>query len=100
LVVATTAIVLSVYLRGNETRAPRLIIAWAMLAIADFVWAVSLITVSFLGFVQLTPAPVMMGNAPLLVISLFAVPFGIFVSVYVVARMWTIIGRTDSLRGR
>jgi hypothetical protein len=100
LVVATTAIVLSVYLRGNETRAPRLIIAWAMLAIADFVWAVSLITVSFLGFVQLTPAPVMMGNALLLVISLFAVPFGIFVSVYVVARMWTIIGRTDSLRGR
>ncbi|MFM2308510.1 MAG: hypothetical protein RLY87_630 [Chloroflexota bacterium] len=37
LVVATTAIVLSVYLRGNETHAPRLVIAWAMLAIADFV---------------------------------------------------------------
>ena len=98
LVVATTALALSVYLRCNETRAPMLVIAWAMLAIADFVWAVSLITVSFLGVIQLTPAPVMMGNAPLLVISLFAVPFGIFVSVYVVARMWTIAGRTDSSR--
>jgi hypothetical protein len=98
--VATTAIVLSVYVRSTETRAPRLVIAWAIVSLADFVWAVSLITMSFLGFIQLTPAPVMMGNAPLLVISLFAVPFGIFVSVYVVARMWTIIGRTDSLRGR
>jgi len=71
-----------------------------MTSCGDELWAVSLITMSFLGFIQLTPAPVMMGNAPLLVLSLFAVPFGIFVSVYVVARMWTIIGRTDSLRGR
>ena len=29
----------------------------------------------------------MMGNAPLLVISLFALPFGIFVSVYVILRV-------------
>jgi hypothetical protein len=94
--VATTAIVLSVYVRSTETRAPRLVIAWAIVALADFVWAVSLITMSFLGFIQLTPAPVMMGNAPLLIISLFAVPFGIFVSVYVIARMWTIVGRADS----
>lgn len=99
-VVATTALVLSVYLRGHEMRAPRLVIAWATLAIADFVWAVSLITLSFLGFIQLTPAPVMMGNAPLLVISLFAVPFGIFVSVYVITRMRPIIGYANSSSGR
>ena len=94
--VATTAIVLSVYVRSTETRALRLVIAWAIVALADFVWAVSLITMSFLGFIQLTPAPVMMGNAPLLIISLFAVPFGIFVSVYLIARMWTIVGRANS----
>ena len=67
-----------------------------MTSCGDELWAVSLITMSFLGFIQLTPAPVMMGNAPLLVLSLFAVPFGIFVSVYVFSRMWTIVGRADS----
>ena len=42
---------------------------------------------SFLGVLNLDPDPVMMGNPPLLVISLFALPFGIFISVYVILRV-------------
>lgn len=45
------------------------------------------VSASFMGIVNLDPAPVMMGNPPLLVISLFALQFGIFVSVYVILRV-------------
>ncbi|KGA06253.1 MAG: hypothetical protein K9G08_02495 [Pontimonas sp.] len=86
-IVATTAILLALYLRGNESRAPRLVMAWAILALADFAWASTMLSLSFLGVLELTPAPVMMGNPPLLIISLFALPFGIFVSVYLMLRL-------------
>lgn len=86
-IVAATAILLALYLRGNESRSPRLVMAWAILALADFAWASMMVTLSFLGVLELTPAPVMMGNPPLLIISLFALPFGIFVSVYLMLRL-------------
>lgn len=92
--VATTAIMLAGYLRGDDARAPRLVIAWAALAILDFAWAAVLITASFAGIITISPAPVMMGNPPLLIISLFALPLGIFISVYVIARMWRLVGAT------
>lgn len=97
--VATTAVLLAIYLRGGSarrgsgssqlqpTRAPWLVMAWASLAILDFAWATALITLSHWGLIDLNPAPVMMGNPPLVVISFFALPFGIFVSVYLIARM-------------
>jgi hypothetical protein len=92
--VATTAIMLAGYLRGDDARAPRLVIAWAALAILDFGWAAVLITASFAGIITISPAPVMMGNPPLLIISLFALPLGIFISVHVIARMWRLVGAT------
>jgi hypothetical protein len=93
-VVATTAIMLAGYLRGDDARAPRLVIAWATLAILDFGWAALLITGSFAGIIPMNPAPVMMGNPPLLIISLFALPLGIFISMVVIARMWRLVGTT------
>jgi len=87
LVVAATALLLAIHLRHDGSRSPGLVIAWATLALADFGWAMLLVTASFLGLVALDPAPAMMGNPPLLVISLFALPFGIFVSVVLIARM-------------
>ena len=86
-IVASSAIALGLYLRGDESRAPHLVLAWAIFALVDFAWATSMVSASFLGVVNLDPAPVMMGNPPLLVISLFALPFGIFVSVYVILRV-------------
>jgi hypothetical protein len=35
---------------------------------------------------QITPAPLALGNPPLLIISLFALPLGIFISFYIILR--------------
>lgn len=86
-IVATTAVLLALYLRGHESRSPRLVMAWAILALADFAWASMMLTLSFLGVLELSPAPVLMGNPPLLIISLFALPFGIFISIYLILRI-------------
>ena len=85
-IVATMSIVLGVRLRRNEASTRRLVAAWSALSLADFAWALLLISASFLGLANLSPAPVMMGNPPLLIISLFAMPLGVFVSVYAMLR--------------
>lgn len=85
--VAISAIVLSFSLRGSESRSPRLVIAWAVLSLMDFGWATLMKFASFFGFLELSPAPTMLGNPPLLIISLFALPFGIFISVYLIIRI-------------
>lgn len=87
-IVAIAAIVLSLHLRGGESRSPRMVIAWAALSLMDFGWATLMKFASFFGFLELSPAPAMLGNPPLLIISLFALPFGIFISVYVIIRIW------------
>ncbi|MFO1540815.1 MAG: hypothetical protein ACKOTZ_10325, partial [Chloroflexota bacterium] len=87
LLVATTAVLLAIHLRHDGSRSARLVIAWATLGLVDFGWAMIVITASFLGLITLDPAPIIMGNPPLLVISLFALPFGIFISVVLIARM-------------
>lgn len=86
MIVALTAIGLSLYLRKKQTGASRLVIAWATFSLLDFGWAVTLKFASFFGILTLTPAPVMLGNPPLLIISLFALPLGIFIGAYVLVR--------------
>lgn len=82
--VAISSVFLGVYLRNNQYKAPKLVIAWATISLLDFVWAVLVIFMSFLGIVSINPAPIQMGNPPLLVISLFAMPLSIFVSIYII----------------
>lgn len=85
--VAISAFALAYYYpKGN---APVLGVAWASVSLLDFMWAVSIVTASFLGFIAVVPAPALMGAPPLLVISLFALPLGIFVSIEVLRRSWT-----------
>ena len=67
---------------------------WAARTPASIGWAALLITGSFAGIIPMNPAPVMMGNPPLLIISLFALPLGIFISMVVIARMWRLVGTT------
>jgi len=86
-IVAISALALSLHLRGGESKSPRLVIAWAALSLMDFGWATLMKFASFFGFLELSPASMMLGNPPLLIISLFALPFGIFISVYVIVRM-------------
>jgi hypothetical protein len=42
----------------------------------------------------------MLGNPPLLVIALFALPFGIFIGVYLIIRMRDILRAQEGLHGR
>lgn len=85
-VVAFSAVMIGAYLRYTKKNNSRIILPWAILGLLDFGWAILALTLSFLGLWNLTPAPVMMGNPPLLIISLFNLPLGIFVSVYLILR--------------
>lgn len=85
--VAITALVLSGYLRNDSAKYPRLIVAWAIFSLIDFSWVTLIKFATFFGVLSIAPAPVMLGNPPLLIISLFALPLGIFVSVYLIIRV-------------
>lgn len=60
-------------LRGSRAAA----IAWNVFGIADFVLAISFVSLSTMGAVTLQPAPVRIGLHPLALISLFQVPLSI-----------------------
>jgi hypothetical protein len=85
--VAITAVILGIYILNDENKAPRLVISWAVISLLDFVWAVIVIFTSFLGIIDIHPDPIQIGNPPLLIISLFSMPLGIFISIYVIGRM-------------
>jgi hypothetical protein len=85
-IVAITAVLLAQYLaQGNKV--PKLVSAWACLSLLDFAWAILVISASFFGLVSVSPDLSAMGNPPLLIISLFAMPLSIFISVVVFMRM-------------
>lgn len=85
--IGITAVILAIYLKDDQYKAPRLVIAWAIVSLVDFSWATVMKFASFFGVIELDPAPIMLGNPPLLIISLFALPFGIFISVYLIVRL-------------
>jgi hypothetical protein len=85
-IVAITAVLLALYLASGN-KASRLVFAWASLSLLDFAWAILVISASFFGLVSVSPAPAAMGNPPLLIISLFAMPLSIFISVVVLVRV-------------
>jgi hypothetical protein len=84
--VALTAVLLANHLRKNEGDSRRLVIAWSTFSLIDFAWATIVKTAAFFGLLQITPAPLALGNPPLLIISLFALPLGIFISFYIILR--------------
>ena len=87
LAIASSSVIISGYLRSRRKNYSRIILPWAFLGLIDFGWAIIVLTLSFLGIWNTNPAPVMMGNPPLLIISLFNLPLGIYVSVYLILRM-------------
>ena len=84
--VAVSAVALAFMLRRNTFVSPRVVIAWALFSLLDFSWATIVKFASFFGALELSTSASMLGNPPLSIISLFALPLGIFVSVYVVMR--------------
>jgi hypothetical protein len=77
LAVGVLALPLAFALARGVARARGLAIAWCAFGIADFVLAISVVSVAFLGLVQLQPDPAAIGRYPLTLISLFQVPLSI-----------------------
>jgi uncharacterized membrane protein len=86
LLVAASSVVLAVRARRHNRSSVRSSAIWSIVSLADFAWAIAVLQFSYLGVIELSPDPIMMGNSPLLVISLFALPLAIVVSVIVLVR--------------
>ena len=86
LLVAASSVVLAVRARRHNRSSVRSSAIWSIVSLADFAWAIAVLQFSYLGVIELSPDPIMMGNSPLLVISLFALPLAIVVSVLVLVR--------------
>lgn len=84
--IAISAIALAIHLRRDGQNARRLVRAWAIFSLLDFGWATSMKFANFFGVLELNPDPAMLGNPPLVIISLFALPLGIFISVHLLVR--------------
>jgi len=84
--VAITAVALAFVMKNNKTVSPRLLITWATFSLVDFSWATAIKFATFFGAIELSTSASMLGNPPLAIISLFALPLGIFVSVCVIIR--------------
>jgi len=84
--IAISAIALAIHLRRNGQNARGLVRAWASFSLLDFGWATIMKFADFFGVLELNPDPAMLGNPPLVIISLFALPLGIFISVHLLVR--------------
>jgi len=87
--VAISAVALSFQIKTNKAVSPRLLITWATFSLVDFA--------TFFGVIELSTPTSMLGNPPLAIISLFALPFGTFVSVYVIIRSKETLARVKNL---
>lgn len=95
--VAITAVALAIIMKTNKTVSPRLLITWATFSLLDFSWATAIKFATYFGAIELSTSASMLGNPPLSIISLFALPFGIFVSVYVIIRSKDTLARVKNL---
>jgi len=84
--IAFTAVLLANHLRKDEGQSRTLVIAWSALSLIDFAWATIVKSAAFFELLQISPVPLALGNPPLLIISLFALPLGIFISFYLILR--------------
>jgi hypothetical protein len=84
--IALTAVILANHLRKDEGKSRILVILLSTLSLIDFAWATIVKSAAFFGLLQISPAPLALGNPPLLIISLFALPLGIFISFYLILR--------------
>ena len=77
LTVGVTAIPLAWILARNSGWVKKFAIGWHIFGIADFLVAVSMVSLSIFGILNLDPAPTMIGVHPLALISLFQLPLSI-----------------------
>lgn len=85
--IGITAVPLAWAVARNMGGVRRLAVGWNLLGIADFLVAVSIVSLSFIGVLALQPAPVRIGLHPLAIISLFQLPLSIAIHLLAVRRL-------------
>ncbi len=85
--IGITAVPLAWAVAKNIGGVRRFAIGWNLIGIADFLVAVSMVSLSFIGVLSLQPAPVRIGLHPLALISLFQLPLSIGIHLLAIRRL-------------
>ena len=85
--IGITAVPVAWAVARNMGGVRRLAVGWNLLGIADFLVAVSMVSLSFIGVLSLQPAPVRIGLHPLALISLFQLPLSIGIHLLAIRRL-------------
>lgn len=85
--IGITALPLAWAVAKNIGGVRRLAVGWNLIGIADFLVAVSLVSLSFSGVLALQPDPVRIGLHPLALISLFQLPLSIVIHLLALRRL-------------
>lgn len=85
--IGITAVPLAWAVASNIRGVRWLAIGWNLLGIADFLIAVSMVSLSFIGALALHPDPVRIGLHPLALISLFQLPLSIAIHLLALRRL-------------
>lgn len=85
--IGITAVPLAWAVASNIRGVRWLAIGWNLLGIADFLIAVSMVSLSFIGALALQPDPVRIGLHPLALISLFQLPLSIAIHLLALRRL-------------
>jgi hypothetical protein len=85
--IGITAVPLAWAVAKNIGGVRRFAIGWNLIGIADFLVAVSMVSLSFIGLLALQPAPVRIGLHPLALISLFQLPLSIGIHLLALRRL-------------
>ena len=85
--IGITALPLAWAVAGNIGGVRWLAIGWNLIGIADFLVSVTMVSLSFVGFLALQPDPVRIGLHPLALISLFQVPLSIAIHLLALRRL-------------
>lgn len=94
ILVGITALVLAVAIGKREQRKQHLstrlriaVIVWSVVGVMDFVIAILVFSADAVGLLELSPPPLMLGEHPLALVSLFQVPLAVIIHLLAIERV-------------
>ena len=86
-VVAIGAIPVAYLVYKYGAKVNSLLVAWNVLGLLDFAISFTIVSLSFIGLISLSPEPTLLGMPPLTLISIFQVPLAIFIHIYLLSKI-------------
>ena len=87
LVIGITALPLAWAVASTTSGVRWLALGWNLFGIADFLFSVSMVSLSFVGVLAMQPDPVRIGLHPLALISLFQLPLSMAIHLFALRRL-------------